>query len=138
MNRSHNSIRTTNNYAIMKLCRSTGMVQFLNPILQRIQIMNHRIPRVTQNGMTARQPGMSVSCASSENNTKHVLNVSRHYENCNPAPAPWNPTHMLTWKIKPCDCDGMEFESSEAAFAFACERGYTQPYFKKKFAGYDR
>lgn len=69
----------------------------------------------TQSGMSPSQPGMNVSVTSGMG--KHVLNVSRHYN------------HLLNefggyGVSKRCDCDKMEFPSSEAAFAFALDRGY--------------
>jgi len=70
---------------------------------------------VTQEGVAPRQPDMCVSVTSGSG--RNVLNVSRCYTGL---------TNGIggRGRFKPCDCDGFEFASAEAAFAFALERGY--------------
>lgn len=84
--------------------------------------MKKRIVTVTQEGMTRSQPGMSVSVRSGEG--RHVLCASRYYEQL-------GNEFGGKGRFKNCDCDGMEFESSDAAFAFAHQRGYLQPFYRK-------
>lgn len=91
--------------------------------------MRHHIVTVTQEGMTPSQPGTSVGTSHTSGTNVWILSVKRHYQDCRPYPAPWNPEVMIRWKIKRLDGDGLEFPSSEAASAYALEHGYTQQYF---------
>jgi hypothetical protein len=80
------------------------------------------ITLVTQNGMTANQPGISSSTTHQLGTSVWRLNVSRYYPNLR------NSFGGLGVS-KRCDADGMEFSSSEAARQYALEHGYLQPYF---------
>lgn len=75
---------------------------------------------VTQEGVTESQPGTCVSVTSSEG--RHTLNVFRAYREL---PNQWGGRGVH----KHCDCNGMQFESSDAAFAYAFERGYLRRYY---------
>lgn len=77
----------------------------------------------TQEGMVASQPGVCVSVTTASDRTYAVLNVSRMYPDL---PNEWGGKGVF----KHCDCDGMRFPNSEAAFAYALERGYCRLWFK--------
>lgn len=77
---------------------------------------------VTQEGVTASQPGTCVSVTTGCG--KVVLHVSRSYDIPN--------VFGGRGVAKPLDCNGMEFESSEAAWAFALERGYSRRYYTSR------
>lgn len=82
---------------------------------------------VTQNGMTACQPGTSVSSTSPAYDAQYNriagarLNVSRYYPDL---PNEFGGKGVF----KKCDCDGMLFEDADAAHKFAFERGYLQEF----------
>lgn len=91
----------------------------------------HRITTVTQEGMAARQPGTNVGTTSPAYDWKTgkkiggaVLSVSRYYPDL-------KNEFGGRGVFKKCDCDGMVFDSSEAAFEFAHERGYTRDYYSE-------
>ena len=77
------------------------------------------ISTCTQDGMTQAQPGTSVSVGHLHGSGVYTLSVSRFY-----------PTLKNSFGgrgvFKKLDCDGMEFATNEAAWAFAFEHGYTR------------
>lgn len=81
--------------------------------------MAKRYPTVTTEGMVPSQPGCLVSVSSC--NGVSTLNVSRDYK----LPNKWGGIG----RFHKLDCDGMQFPSSEAAFAFAEWRGYIRRYY---------
>ncbi len=84
--------------------------------------MKH-IVTVTQEGVTASQPG--VNCSVTSFNGTCTLNVRRLYPNlCNDFGG--------RGVFKRLDADGILFPSADAAFAFARDRGYVRPYFKAR------
>lgn len=89
---------------------------------------SYRRGDVAGNGMVPSQPGTSVS-VSSPAYDKHYnviggaeLHVFRYYQNL-------RNEFGGHGKFKNCDCYGMIFPTTDEAFAYAAERGYTQEYF---------
>lgn len=90
---------------------------------------------VTQNSVIESQPGISVSfsCPAYRFTKEGIetikgkvsLNVARHYEGL------IDPVTQMRVKIKKADCDGMLFDSVEEAEAYAIDRGYLKPFFRK-------
>lgn len=77
---------------------------------------------VTQEGVTASQPPVSVSCTIPWNHGRVRLNVCRHYSLLH--------NHLGGFsKIKPLDGDGKMFDTSDEAWQWALEHGYIREYF---------
>lgn len=77
---------------------------------------------VTQDGMTDRQPGTSVSVTTGSAMDDAILSVSRYYKDL--------PNEMGgRGRFKRMDADGRHFPTSQAAWDFALDHGYIRPYF---------
>lgn len=80
-----------------------------------------RTQTCTQDGVTACQPGVSVSYVNTQGNPATVLRVSRHYGHLRNR---WG-GHGVS---KPLDADGRTFPTLEDAQAFALAHGYVRRY----------
>lgn len=85
----------------------------------------HNATSVTHNKITASQPGVCISYITTYGSDKTTLRAFRHYDHL---PNQFGGKGVF----KRCDADGMEFDSPEAAKAFAYERGYLQMYHRSE------
>jgi len=83
---------------------------------------------VTQHGMTACQPGTSVSSTTPVSGGAR-LNVSRYYPDL-------QNEYGGKGVIKPLDCDGMWFRDTEEARKFSLSRGYSQIWYARSSPEY--
>lgn len=77
----------------------------------------------TQEGVTVSQPGWGVSVESGQG--KHILHVYRYYAD---RPNEWGGKGVF----RNGDAYGMEFESSEAAWAYALDHGYIRVWLRSQ------
>lgn len=69
---------------------------------------------------TVTQGDWSVGCMTGSSISGAVLHVNRHIK-----------TPTGRYVIKPGDHDGKSFPTSDAAYAFALDKGYTQQHFRR-------
>jgi hypothetical protein len=77
---------------------------------------------VTQSGMVASQPGISISTTTGCGIKGAILSVCRHYGNLKNA-------FGGKGLIAPCDGDGRQFDTDDQAWSFALDHGYIRTWY---------